>query len=168
MCIFHTCLHVMLFYTPSQIHNPSNINALKIVNQISLPLIFFTPQWIFFFGHVSIHFWHWKQSPSTFQETSVGSPILAGHFLVQALHFGMHASLSRCKEKSGSTGIRENTAPSGQKFLQKNLSSRHIPTIRSSNITSPVTYPPSLKLPACIIENTSHGLVPCALLYMPP
>lgn len=40
MCIFHTCLHIMLFYTPSQIHNPSNINALKIVNQISLPLIF--------------------------------------------------------------------------------------------------------------------------------
>ena len=85
MCVFHTRLHVMLFYTPSQIHNPSNIKALKIVNHISLPLIFFTPQWIFFFGHVSIHFWHWKQSPSTFGDPSSGSPMLEGHFFVHAL-----------------------------------------------------------------------------------
>ena len=164
MCIFHTCLHIMLFYTPSQIHNPSNINALKIVNQISLPLIFFTPQWIFFFGHVSIHFWHWKQSPSTFQEPSVGSPIFAGHFLEHALHFGMQDSRSLWSAKNGKTGSRENTAPIGQKFLQKNRSSKHIPTRIRTRRTSPTRYPPSLKLPAWSMENTSHGLVPFALL----
>ena len=168
MCIFHTCLHIMLFYTPSQIHNPSNINALKIVNQISLPLIFFTPQWIFFFGQVSIHFWHWKQSPSTFQEPSVGSPIFAGHFLEHALHFGMQDSRFLWSANTGNTGTSENTAPIGQKFLQKNLSSRHIPTIRNTRMTNPMRYPFSLKFPACIMENTSQGLVPCALLYTPP
>ena len=168
MCIFHTCLHIMLYYTPSQIHNPTNINALKIVNQISLPLIFFTPQWIFFFGHVSIHFWHWKQSPSTFQEPSVGSPIFAGHFLEHALHFGMQDSRSLWSAKNGRTGSRENTVFFLQKFLLKNLSSRHIPTIRSTRMTNPMRYPFSLKFPACIMENTSQGLVPCALLYTPP
>ena len=96
---------------------------------------------ICFFGQVSIHFWHWKQSPSTLSDPSSGSPIPDGHFFVHPLQPLMQFSLSRCNAKNGSTGSNENTAPIGHRFRQKNLSSRHIPTIiRSSNIT-PGKYP---------------------------
>ena len=53
------------------------------------------------------------------------------------------------------------TAPIGQRNLQKNLLIKNIPTIITANAIMPTVYPSNLKLNETIIENTSHGLLPC-------
>ena len=124
-------------HTPANERTAANNAALKTVNQISFPESTLIPRWIFPFGQVSMHFWHWKQSPSTRIESSSGSPMPDGHFLVHAWQPLIQFSRLRCNAKYGSTGSSENTAPIGQRFRQKNRSSKHIPTRITSNRASP-------------------------------
>ena len=132
------------------------------VKRISFPWSSFIPQWIFPFGHVSIHFWHWKQSPEISLDPSDGSSTADGHCLVQALQPRIQFSRFLCRVKSGRIGSSEKTAPIGHRKRQKKRSSKNIPIRIKIRRRIPGRYDARRKFPACSMEKTSHGLVPLA------
>ena len=98
---------------------------------------------------------------------SLGNSMSAGHLFVHALQPFMQFSLSLVKENIGNIGNIENTAPIGQRNLQKNLSQTAIPIIINNKIIIAGTYAAKLIFPEISIEKTSHGLHPLVLEYTP-
>lgn len=114
-----------------------------------------------------MHFWHIKQSPLVTGTPSCGSSTADGQFLVQPLQPRRQDVLSLCREKKGSTGSNENTAPIGQKKRQKKRSFMHMPATRRISSISPTVFPCRETFPMRNRENTSQGLLPCNCVSCP-
>ena len=149
------------YQIPIHRYKKSRNTALMAVNHNSFPFNFpETPQWIFPFGQMPVHFWHIKQSPLVSIDPSSGSPISEGHFFVHAAQPEIQFSLSLLSAKYGSTGRSENIAPIGHKIRQKKRSCTHMPHRMRMSRTTPAKYPSNAKFPAWSMEKTSHGLLP--------
>ena len=132
----------------SLLHSISTYKTRFSLYSIFLYLSIRKNHFIFPLGQIILHLIQDMHSPSV-NELSC-SLILTGQLFLHALHLGIQLSLLRLRDKNGSTGNIANTAPSGHRNWQKNLSLIAIPTITIHISIVDVAYTANLYWPTLI------------------